>query len=233
MKKTPLRSATARTADSSTRESRIDIITSPPLTSSTKGKKRKSNARAVSSSTVEKRWNLPRGCNGFGNSFPCAVSFVSVSTISLSPRRFNGGHHFNLTNTRRLHERIIVCLVLLSTITYNGQFPEPRPPCRQRVAIHLTATASFFDSWSGQSLDISQEIASPITQPSITSPTRRKPSWMSVNLESLWRSAAMMMAAVIGACSHHDPCARTTYLESRTVTASAIGSLQSLLPPTT
>ena len=82
-------------------------------------------------------------------------------------------------------------------------------------------------------LDISQEIASPITQPSMTSPTRRKPSWMSVNLESLWRSAAMMIAAVIGACSHHDPCARTTYLESRTVTASASGSLQSLLPPIT
>ena len=81
---------------------------------------------------------------------------------------------------------------------------------RQRVASHLTVTASFFDLWSGQSLDISQEIASPYTQPSMTSPTRRKLSWMSVNLESLSRSAAMMIAAVIGACSHHDPCVRTT-----------------------
>src|SRR5438132_4497065 len=52
------RLATARTAESNTRESKIDTIRSPPLTSSTKGKKNKSNARAISSSTVDKRWNL-------------------------------------------------------------------------------------------------------------------------------------------------------------------------------
>ena len=44
---TPLPSATARTAESSTRENEIDTMTSPPLISSTKGKKKKkSNARA-------------------------------------------------------------------------------------------------------------------------------------------------------------------------------------------
>src|SRR5882757_246598 len=86
MKKTPLRSATARTADSSTRESKIDTITSPPLTSSTKGKKKKSNARAINSSTVEKRWNLLPGCNSFGNSFPCAVSFIQPIQFSSHDR---------------------------------------------------------------------------------------------------------------------------------------------------
>ena len=65
------------------------------------------------------------------------------------------------------------------------------PPRRQRVAIHLTPQLLSSARGSGQSLDISQEIASPITQPSMTSPTRRKPSWMSVNFEFLWRSAAM------------------------------------------
>jgi hypothetical protein len=84
MKKTPLRSATARTADSSTNESKIDTMMSPPLISSTKGKKKKSNARATSSSTAEKRWNVIRRGAAFSDSFACTVLFDSVATILLS-----------------------------------------------------------------------------------------------------------------------------------------------------
>ena len=51
------------------------MMISPPLTSSTKGKETKSNARATSSSTVEKRWNLRRRGTGFSDSVPLR-SFV-------------------------------------------------------------------------------------------------------------------------------------------------------------
>src|SRR4029077_13744090 len=111
MKKTPLRSATARTADNSTSESRIDIIMSPPLTSSTKGKKRKSNARATSSSTAEKRWNFRRRGAGFTDSFVRVVLFVSV-TISFDWRYLNCGHLFD----RR---------ILVDTSSANGYFTKP------------------------------------------------------------------------------------------------------------
>jgi len=42
-------------AESNARESRADTMRAPPLISSTKGTKKKSNARAISSWTIEKR----------------------------------------------------------------------------------------------------------------------------------------------------------------------------------
>ena len=78
------RFATAITAEISTRESRTDTMTSPPLTSSTNGKKRKSNARATSSSTVEKRWNLLRGSTALASLIlPFIVRFQSCCFIAV------------------------------------------------------------------------------------------------------------------------------------------------------
>src|SRR6266542_6120410 len=77
MSRTRLRSATARTPASSTSENKIDTISSPPLTSSRNGKRKKSNARAISSSTVEKR-RIPNFGTGFGDSFAGRVSFIQL-----------------------------------------------------------------------------------------------------------------------------------------------------------
>src|SRR5437667_1336733 len=62
------RLATAKTAESKTRESRIDTMISPPLISSTNGKKKKSNARAISSWTIEKR-RSPNALDDFSTTF--------------------------------------------------------------------------------------------------------------------------------------------------------------------
>src|SRR5882757_6505226 len=63
------RLATARTAEINTRENRSDTMISPPLTSSTNGKAKKSNPRATKSWTVVKRRNL-----GIRNDF--TLSFI-------------------------------------------------------------------------------------------------------------------------------------------------------------
>jgi len=92
-------SATASTAESSTRESKNDTIRSPPLISSRKGAQVKKMPRAMSNCATEKRRRPNSWAAGFRNSTSRAVLLVSVSTISLSHWVSDCGHHFDLTNT--------------------------------------------------------------------------------------------------------------------------------------
>src|SRR5437667_7661875 len=91
------RLATARTAEINTRENRNDTMISPPLTSSTNGKAKKSNPRATKSWTVVKRRNL-----GIRNDF--TVSFIDapflVSAFSPTDRVGSPPSH---------HGRLIPC----------------------------------------------------------------------------------------------------------------------------
>src|SRR5882724_3044227 len=73
------RLATARTAEINTRENRSDTMISPPLTSSTNGKAKKSNPRATKSWTVVKRRNL-----GIRNDF--TLSLIDLRFSLLRPR---------------------------------------------------------------------------------------------------------------------------------------------------
>src|SRR5947208_8255732 len=74
------RLATARTAEINTRENRSDTIISPPLTSSTNGKAKKSSPRATKSWTVVKRRNL-----GIRNDFTLSLIDSPFLVRAFSP----------------------------------------------------------------------------------------------------------------------------------------------------
>src|SRR5215472_2169767 len=65
MARVRFRSATAKTAASSTKENKTDRMSPPPSSSSTNGADTRRRTRATRSCTVEKRRNLRRSSTGF------------------------------------------------------------------------------------------------------------------------------------------------------------------------